>query len=99
MLVVCCGLLAKWLRVRVRSGQGPGNALGLFFFSFSNAFVRSRRACNSIHHIHRKLILRIFINEAEVEGSVSVSWYSNRPGRVCRDRSPRSIQATKKSNI
>ena len=37
-LVVCCGLLAKWLRVWVRVrvrvlGQGPGNALAVHFFS------------------------------------------------------------------
>ena len=33
-VVVCCGLLAKWLRarVRVRVRLGPGNALGVLFF-------------------------------------------------------------------
>ena len=33
VLTVRCGLLAKWLRVRVRVGLGPGNALVVLFFS------------------------------------------------------------------
>ena len=40
VLVVCCGLLAKWLRVRVRvrAWLGPGNALAVFFI-FSSGLI------------------------------------------------------------
>ena len=31
-LVVCCGLLVKWLRISVRVRLGPGNAPAVLFF-------------------------------------------------------------------
>ena len=69
MLVVCCGLLAKWLRVRVRAGARDCTRCISFFSSCSvisvvNTFVfvgtvsARRGAHDGIHFVHRASYLR-----------------------------------------
>ena len=49
VLVVCCGLLAKWLRVRFKNnlwlGMGPGNVLAVLFFFFLLVYKCGEHLC------------------------------------------------------